>query len=223
MFLRRHFSCSARHLRRAPGRARRRGASVTKVEMIFGSVSPISRRVSSTSSGVLNIRWLRPMASTPSSSATSTIWSSASRLSAATVVLMLTRSGAPVRRAASCSRRRPAAVRSNVPCLAARPVVQLAGAVDRHRDVLQEALLSELGQRLGPLVGDDGAVGRQVAAGVALLAEEIEDPEDVLPHEDLAAREAHLEPRLVGERARASASSGSSWRHSPSMFSRSPT
>ena len=160
----------------------------------------MSRTVSATSSGVLNIRWFRPIASTPSSSATSTIWSSASRLSCATVVLMLTRSGACLRRAASCSRRSPAAVRSNVPFTPRAPSCSSPGpSIDTLMCLRNPA--RQIRQRVGALFGDDRAVGRQVAAGVALLAEEIQDGHDVLPHEDLAAGEADLEARVVGERA----------------------
>ena len=140
------------------------------------------------------------MASTPSSSATSTIWSSASRLSCATVVLMLTRSGACLRFAASCSRLKPRAGALERALQPARHVVYLARTVNRDADVLQEPGRREIGQRLGPLVVDDRAVRRQVAAGVALFAEEIEDGHDVLPHEDLAAGEADLEAGVVGER-----------------------
>ena len=59
----------------------------------------------------------------------------------------------------------------------------------------------ELGQRLGALLADDRAVGRQVAAGVALLAEEIQHGQDVLAHEDLAAGEADLQAWPVRKRA----------------------
>ena len=81
----------------------------------------------------------------------------------------------------------------------ARAIVQFPGTVDRHADVLEEARGRQIGQRLGPFLVDDRAVGRQVAAGVALLAEEIQHGHDVLAHEDLAAGEADLEAGLIGE------------------------
>ncbi len=141
------------------------------------------------------------MASTPSSSATSTIWSRASSVSWATVVLMLTRSGACLRLAASWSRRRPGAGALERALQPARRVVHLARAVNRDADVLEKAGCGEVRKRFGAFLGDDGAVGGQVAAGVALLVEEIEHGHDVLAHEDLAAGQADLEPGLVRERA----------------------
>ena len=57
----------------------------------------------------------------------------------------------------------------------------------------QEAEARELGERVGALVADDRPVGRQVAAGVALLAEDIEHAQDVLAHEDLAAGQVDLQ------------------------------
>ena len=86
------------------------------------------------------------------------------------------------------------------PLQAARDVVHLARTVNRDADVLEEPGRREIRQGLGPLLADDGPVRRQIAAGVALLAEEIQDGHDVLPHEDLAAGEVHLEPGTVGER-----------------------
>ena len=152
-----------------------------------------------TSSGVLYIRWLSPMASTPSSPATSTIWSSASRLSCATVVLMLTRSGACLRRAASCSRRRPAHVRSNVPFRPRATSCSSPGPSIETLMCFRKPARRELGERLGALLADDRPVGREVAAGVALLAEEIQHGHDVLAHEDLAAGQADLEAGLIGK------------------------
>ena len=110
----RHFAASASTWPRTRD-ASRCGSSVTYVEMSDASFAPVSRTVSATSSGVLNIRWLSPIASTPSSPATSTMRSSASSVPSVTVVLMLTRSGAWIFAAASCKRLSPAAVRSNVP------------------------------------------------------------------------------------------------------------
>ncbi len=81
----------------------------------------------------------------------------------------------------------------------ARPIVQLAGAVDRHADVLQEARRRQIGQRFGPFLVDDRPVRRQVAARVPLLLEEVQHRHDVLAHEDLAAGEADLEPGLIRE------------------------
>ena len=141
------------------------------------------------------------MASTPSSSATSTIWSSASRLSCATVVLMLTRSGALLAPRRRLQPAQPGARALERALQAARGVVQLAGPSIETLMCLRKPGRREIGQRFGPLFGDDRAVGRQVAAGVALLAEEIEHGHDVLPHEDLAAGQADLEAGVVGERA----------------------
>ena len=161
------------------------------------------------------------MASTPSSSATSTIWSSASSVSCATVVLMLTRSGAcfVVRRRLQPAQ--PGGRALERALHAARPVVHLAGAVDRHADVLQEPAAGQVGQRVGAFVADDRAVGRQVAADVALLAEDLHHAQDVLAHEDLAAGQADLQARPGrGRRARSVVERQSPRRHSPSMFSR---
>ena len=83
---------------------------------------------------------------------------------------------------------------------AARLVVHLAGAVDRYADVLEKPGGREIRQRFRPLVADDCPVGRQVAAGIPLFAKEIEDGHDVLPHEDLSARQTHLETGIVRER-----------------------
>ena len=101
--------------------------------------------------------------------------------------------------------------------------MQFFRAVDRDADVFEEALGREIRERLGALLRDDRAVGRQVAAGVALLAEEIEHGHDVLAHEDLAAGQADLEAVLLRERLGAAPRRVSSCRHSPSMLSRSPT
>ena len=68
----RHLAAS-RHLGEH-ARASRPGSAVTNVEIACRPDAPVRRTVSATSSGVLNIRWFRPIASTPSSSATSTIW-----------------------------------------------------------------------------------------------------------------------------------------------------
>ena len=69
--------------------------------------------------------------------------------------------------AAACSRRSPAAVRSKVPCTPRALVVQVARAVNRHADVLEEPpARGERRQRVGALVGDDRPVGREVAADV---------------------------------------------------------
>ncbi len=84
---------------------------------------------------------------------------------------------------------------------AAGLVVHLVGAVDRDADVLEETLTRQLGERLGALVGDDRAVGREVAAGVLLLAEDLHDAKDVLAHENLAAGEADLQAGFFRKRA----------------------
>ena len=133
--------------------------------------------------------------------------SSASRLSRVTVVLMLTLSGARLARAAACSRRRPVAVRSNVPLHASGGVVQFARAVDRDADVPEETGQRQIGERGGPALRDGRSVRREVAAGVALLPEQVEHLLDVLPHEHLAARQADLQPFPSGNAVR-SASSG---------------
>jgi hypothetical protein len=66
--------------------------------------------------------------------------------------------------------------------------------------VLQKPAGGEVGEGLGALRSDDRAVGREVAAGITLVAKEIEDGHDVLPHEDLSARETHLEIGRIGKR-----------------------
>ena len=76
---------------------------------------------------------------------------------------MLTRSGACLRPPppAAAGAHRTCAERALQP---ARDVVHVAGTVDRHADVLEEARRGEIGQRFGPLVTDDGSVCRQVPA-----------------------------------------------------------
>jgi hypothetical protein len=128
------------------------------------------------------------MASTPSSSATSTIWCSDSSVSCATRGRLLQPSQAG-RRALERARD------------AARLVVQLAGTVHRHADVTQESGVRQVRQGLGALVGDDRAVRREIPADVALVLEDLHDAEDVLAHEDLAASHRDLKAVLVGERA----------------------
>ena len=66
--------------------------------------------------------------------------------------------------------------------------------------MVEEPETRELGEGVCTLVVDDCAVGREVAAGVALLAEEIQHAQDVLAHEDLAAGQVDLQVTL-GERA----------------------
>jgi hypothetical protein len=76
---------------------------------------------------------------------------SASSVSCATVVLMLTRSGACLRRAAPAAAQ-ARGVRSNVPFHAARLVVQLAGpSIDTLMCLMNPR--RPVGQRLGALVG----------------------------------------------------------------------
>jgi hypothetical protein len=75
--------------------------------------------------------------------ATSTIWSSASSVSCATVVLMLTRSGAPFLRPRPADyAARPRAFERAFH--AARAVVHLARAVNRHTDVFARTLAGEV-------------------------------------------------------------------------------
>ena len=62
---------------------------------------------------------------------------------------MLTRSGAPLRLAASCSRRRPSHVRSKVPFRPRAASCSSFGSVDRDADVLEKPGRGELGERLG--------------------------------------------------------------------------
>src|SRR5262249_60604026 len=58
---------------------------------------------------------------------------------------------------------------------------------------------AEAARRVALFVVDAGAVGGEMPARVTLLAEEIEDGHDVLPHEDLSASQTHLKAWIVRE------------------------
>ena len=69
--------------------------------------------------------------------------------------------------------------------------------VDRDTDVFQKPRFRECRERIRSLIVDDRAVCREIAAGVALVLEEIEDIKNVLSHKDLTTCQINLKSYFV--------------------------